>query len=254
MAFTSTKYYRSEVVLIPSANEDSSALAGRLGGLASLAGVSLGDPSGLSNEALARMRSHEFLQDLIADLGLLPVLFADRYDADAGAWEDEERVPTLDDGVRFFAKEVFDISENKTTGLLTLGMEWRDPALAKQWLDEVVRRINAEMRDRAMREAQQSIDYLRKELQSSALNEVRTAISNLLESKYTEMTLAQVNVDYVYRVVDPAYVPDAKHFVRPRRVLLVASGIVLSGLLGLALAFAREIVIRYRNVVAAGRD
>lgn len=74
-------------------------LTGQLSGLASLAGVNVGGAGNNKDEYLD-LWSRGFIRRFIADNALLPVLFADDYDARTGRWtvDDPDDVPTLADG------------------------------------------------------------------------------------------------------------------------------------------------------------
>jgi uncharacterized protein involved in exopolysaccharide biosynthesis len=59
--------------------------------------------------------------------------------------------------------------------------------------------------------------------------------------------LANVREEYAFRVVDPASVPDADKYVWPRRALILALGLVVSGMGALGWVFARHVFSRLRD-------
>ena len=137
LAFLMTPVYESEVLLAPVAEEQAnnglSAIAGQFGGLLPLAGLSGPTGSETKDQALAILRSRSFTEQFIADGVLLPILFADKWDATTSSWreEDEDRKPTLYDGYRLFDEKIRTIKEDSTTGLVTLTIEWKDRFLAR---------------------------------------------------------------------------------------------------------------------------
>ncbi len=77
LSYTIEKEYRASVLMLPAErNSDNamSSLAGRFGGLASLAGINLGSTGNLKNEGLAILRSRTFIEGFVADGDLLPVI------------------------------------------------------------------------------------------------------------------------------------------------------------------------------------
>ncbi len=84
VAFLMTPIYRAEVLLAPVSDDQQnsmSAIASQFGGLASLAGINLGSSGSNTDQVLATLTSRSFIGDFIADKQLMPVLFADKWDA-----------------------------------------------------------------------------------------------------------------------------------------------------------------------------
>ena len=237
-AFLMTPVYRAEVVVIPVSGEEGrgglAALAGQLGGLASLAGVDLGGSGGRKEETLAILRSRAFTERFIRERNLLPVLFADKWDAAKGRWrvDDPDDVPTLGDAWRFFNERVRTIQEDRRTGLVTLAIEWTDPEVAAEWANELVRRANDTIRARDIEEAERSIRYLDEQLARTNVIELQQALYRLKEAQIKKIMLARTHEEYAFRVLDPA-VPPEKH-VRPNRPLVVALGLLVGLVLGIA--------------------
>lgn len=82
--------------------------------------------------------------------------------------------------------------------------------------------------------------YLNGELESASSVELRQSIHRLIEAQVQTIMLANVRQDFAFRVIDPAVVQDADHYVSPRRALLAFMGIVLGGFLGLSISLVRE--------------
>lgn len=241
IAWLTTPVYRVDVLLAPVGDEPTGALSGvasQFGGLAALAGVDLRGNSSSKDEAIALLRSRSVTGQLIEANDLLPILYADEWDASSAAWKssDPEEVPTLWDAFRLFDDEIRHVTENPKAGLVTLAIDWTDPVLAKSWADELVQRVNRETRDRAIREAERSLAYLNQQLQKTDIVELRQAIFSLIETQTKQMMLASVREDYAFKVIDPAVVPDLDDPIRPRPVLLIALGATTGLLLGVLLA------------------
>jgi LPS O-antigen subunit length determinant protein (WzzB/FepE family) len=238
-AFMGTKWYRAEVLLVPQEDEAQGRLLGGLGGLgglASLAGINLG--GGKDVEPLAVLKSRAFAREFIAEQNLMQVLLADEWDPASRTWRGpEHQWPDERDAIKVFDEDVRHIVEDKKTGLITLAVEWTDPKLASRWAMLMVERLNAQMRSRAMSEAEANIKFLRAEVTASGVSTLQQSASKLLEIELQKVMLARGKVQYAFRVVDPASPP--KKPVRPQRWVVIA----VAPLLGL-LAAVFIVVVR----------
>ncbi len=242
-AWTAEPRYEVSVVMSPVESGKGgglSALASQFGGLASLAGIDLGGGGGKTEEALAVLESRRFTEAFIRDHQLLPVLFADRWDAEQGRWRLEagEKAPDMWDAVKVF-NEIRQVNSDKKSGLVTLTLRWRNPQQAAQWANELVERINRHMQAQAVQEAQESIDYLREQLKNTDLVEMEQAIYRLIEAQTKNIMFAKVRDEYVFRVIDPAIPPDVDEPVSPKRGLIVTLGVVVGLILGVFVALLR---------------
>lgn len=228
-ALLANEIFRAEVLLAP-AKEQSSPIGGQLGGLAALAGVTVGE--GDDVVALAVLQSRKFARDFIEDLNLLPVFFEKDWDAENERWleDDPTEVPDVRDGVKFFHEEVIEIGAARSTGLVTLAIEWTDPDIAAEWASILVRRLNDRLRETALQEAQTNVAYLQAELAKTTLVTLQASIGRLLESEMPKLMLAKGNEEFAFKIVDPAVPP--KERVRPKRALIVIICTLLGGLLG----------------------
>ncbi len=241
-ALTLTHWYRSEVLLTPAVEEPvNTGIAGQLGSLAGLAGISVGG-GGNSVEALAILRSRDFTRAFIEEQGLLPVLFAEDWDAENQRWldEDPEQWPDYADAVRYFNNDLSEVSENRETGLVTVAVEWTDPELAALWVDLLVKRLNDYMRARALQQAKSNVDYLQLELSTTSVVALQQAIGRLLEREHQKLMLARGNEEFAFRVIDSAEVPEIPS--RPNRRLMVIVATLFGGLVSVFFVLARYFV------------
>lgn len=232
-AFLATPVYRAETLLAPVEEESGgrmSELMGRYGGLAAMAGIDLSSGNKLKkHEALAILQSRRFLGDFIREENLMPVLFANDWNAEKGSWMVEENdIPSERDAVEAF-KGVLSISEDRKTGLVTLGVEWKDSMLVAEWANRLVSRVNERIRAETIEKSQKSIDYLEEQLQQTNSAENRQMIYNLIQSSIKNLMLANFTDEVAFKVIDPAVVP--KERSRPERKKIVLMGMVL-GLTG----------------------
>ncbi|MBT8130668.1 MAG: hypothetical protein KJO35_00235, partial [Gammaproteobacteria bacterium] len=169
-AFLMTPVYRVQTLVAPVGDEDSavgglSDMMGQFGGLASLAGVSIGGQDE-AHKAIATLESRSFTEDFIRDENLLPVLFAGDWDAENEQWtiDDADDIPSLWDGYKLFRDEIRNVSLDPQTRMVTLTIDWEDPVEAARWANEMIARLNNKIKNQTIEESQKTIDYLNTEL------------------------------------------------------------------------------------------
>ena len=238
-ALLATEWYRAEVLLAPAEDTSMPSLPGQLGGLAALAGVSVNTNDDF--EALAVLESRDLARDFIDDLALLPLFFADEWDPIGKRWRDDdaEEWPDLRDAVEYFHEDVLSVTSDRQTGLATLAIEWKDPKVAAEWAGELVRRVNAKMRERALREAEANVKYLQEQLAQTNVVSLQQSIGRLLESELQKLMLARGNEEFAFRVIDAAEVPKDPEW--PNVALFAVVGMVVGAIVsvfGVLLAHA----------------
>ena len=244
VAFTMTPIYRAAVVvaLVDDGGKGGGfgALAGQLGGLASLAGVGMGSSS-TRTDSMGTLGSNQLIEQYITSQKLLPVLFEKQWDAAREDWKSEVvKKPTLWQATQLFTKEVRKIAEDKKTGLITLTVEWKDAAVATQWANDLVRLANQTLRQGAIEKSEANLAYLQSQLEKTSVIELRQAIYRLIEAEVKNVMVAQGSQDYAFKVIDPAVAPERK--AKPRRSLIVGVGIVLGLMLSGIYAVAKSVI------------
>jgi uncharacterized protein involved in exopolysaccharide biosynthesis len=243
-AFTTTPVYRGVVKLMPRENDNPGgalqSVLGQFGGLASMAGLSFGSVN--EQEALALLKSRVLFTMFANEKDLMPILFQGSWDASARRWRAGlKHVPTMDDAWLRFDGGIRRVSDDPKTQLITLEVTWKDRQQAAEWANELARLANEALRERALRESAASIASYQEQLAHTDTVELRQSISKLMEVQFNRSAVAKSRMDYALSVIDPAYVPDPKHFVAPRRFLLL----VISGPLGVFLAVCMVLIVEF---------
>jgi uncharacterized protein involved in exopolysaccharide biosynthesis len=238
LALTSPRRYEANLVALPRGPQDRggllNSLGGSLGGLAAIAGLSLGE-GGERAEAIQMLQSQILAREFIEDHHLLPVLFSGDWDSRRQTWR--ERTHTMNEAVSYFDHGIRNVIEDRRTGLVTVRITWRDPVQAAAWANELVRRANDELRSRAVARAQGSIEYLKREARNADAVEIQQTLYRLMEEQYKTLLLANVSNDYAFSVIDPAVPPDPKQYVSPRVGLYTLAGLFFGLVLAATLVF-----------------
>jgi uncharacterized protein involved in exopolysaccharide biosynthesis len=230
LALTATWIYHAEAVVIEvrdSSMSGAASLANQLGGVASLAGVNLSMGGNANQQAQAVLQSRHLAEEFIQREGLLPELAAN-----------STKRLTLWRAVKQFKEDVLKIREDKRTGLTTVAIEWRDPAIAAGWANRYVASANELLRARALDDSSRNIEYLNKQIANTDVVEIRRVMYNLIEAETKTLMLANARVEYAFTVVDPAVPPETR--ISPHRAFMVITGILMGALIGFTVAYVRR--------------
>ncbi|WP_300500256.1 Wzz/FepE/Etk N-terminal domain-containing protein, partial [Marinobacter sp.] len=254
--------YKSEATLAPTEEASGggmSQMAGQLGGLASLAGVNLGGKSAdKTTIALEILKSRAFIKSFVEKYDILPELMAveewnrgvgikfddEIYNPEAKQWIREAEPPQQPqpsswEYVKAFREEVLEVSKDDATGLVTIAVNHQSPEVAEQWVVWLIEEINNHMRERDIQEAQRSLDYLDKELQSTSLSDMQQVFYQLIEKQTQTIMLANVRPEYIFQTLDPAVVPEQK--AKPSRAIICIIGTFLGCFLSVGFVLVRNI-------------
>ncbi len=236
--------YMAETLVLPMSGDmdgiGGDAVRSPLGGLAALAGLSVGGGSNKA-EVIAELRSHAFTQEFLTDLGVMQAMYAKQWDAKTGTWRPSWRgkFPTMWDAIKRFDANVREVDEDKLTGLVTVRVYWNKPEVAATWANALIERLNQRERRRAIAEGTRSLEYLNRELDRTNILEMRQLLYRLVEQQTQKITLANVREQFALRVIDPARPPDADDFAFPKRPLFAVVGAVLGAIFGVLFAVWR---------------
>ncbi len=254
LAWTS-RVYEAEIIIAPASDSemggDVAGLLGQLGGVGSLLGVNL--PGGGSSQvSLAVLRSRAFAATFIDKQSLLPEMYPDKWDSARNAWRSDLRIaPMPDEVIRRFEEKIRFIEEDRRTGLVSVRLQLSNRLRVAQLTSEFVAEANEVIRQRAIKDAESALKYLRKQAGETAEIEVQQAIYRVMESQLKVAALARTRADYAFRVVDPATEPSPRNYVSPRAGRVLASGIVLGLMTGMIGGFLLALIKDARRPAAS---
>lgn len=252
--------YRATMVLAPAQSDSGgnlSALANQFGGLASLAGISIGGGESATVNAVAIMKSESFIRGFIRDVDGKKQMYFNQWDAQNNRWHPSGAIksaltsiksaiagnkpkstryadpyePLDSDVYEDFTGDYFKISEDKKTGLITISIETKEPELSARWVNRIVEMLNSTMRKDAMDKAEKSVAFLEEELKKTQIVEMQKSINQLIEAQIKSKMMANVSDEYAFKVLAPAVVPEKQ--IYPKRFMMLMGSVFIGGVVGL---------------------
>lgn len=252
--------YQTVGIFAPATDKKSGlgGLGSQIGGLASLAGISLsaGGAVDKTDLAIELLRSKDFISRFIQKYDLKVLIMAadgwdmnsnqiridqEKYDTENKIWLRTPKAPRLPEPSYLEAAEEFskllDVSKDKTTSMVKITLEYYSPVLAKKWLDLLVEEVNEEIRQRDVLEAKASIDYLNNQLATINIADIRESVIQIIQDQTKTLMLTNIRKEYALKTVDPAFIPEEKF--KPRRAIIVIMSVFSAFLLLMFAAYLK---------------
>lgn len=249
-ALITPNQYQATAIMAPSQSDggDLSGAFAQLGGLASLAGVSIGGGE-ITESQIAQeiMMSWSFIENFITENDIAVPVYAaegwndktnklqidpDIYDIHSKTWliEDDNgqrRPPSSWELYESFSKR-FAVSEDKQTGLIYVSIEFFSPEIAKNWLDLYILAINKHMQERQVAKVSRNIEYLEAQIKKTDIAEMQEVFYIIIQEQIKSKMLAKASPDYAFTAVSPSMVPEEES--QPKRAIICILGTLLGGI------------------------
>jgi len=259
-ALSRPNIYTASALLSPSEQSGGgiSGLMKQYGGLASLAGISIPRSQDGSRAQLGiqLLKSRAFIGDFVERHEILPDLMAaeawdvnsrdlsydkEVFDEETGTWLRDVEFPKTPEPSRLEAYKEFmkimNVSEDARTGYVSLSVEHKSPEVAAKWVTLLIEDINRIVKSQEVEEAKRSIEYLKQQAENTTLRDLQAVFFELIQSQTETVMLAEVRQEYVFKIIDPPFVPEEKS--KPSRALICIVGTLLGAILGMIIALAR---------------
>lgn len=239
--------YKATVLLYPAQSSGGglSGALGQLGGLAAMAGVSLGGGSE-AQVAQVIMTSRSFIEgfiesnDLAVDISAVKgweeetnrlLINNDTYDVENKKWVSEDGPPSSWALFKAFTERIA-VSEDKS-GFISVSIRHVSPYIAKQWIDLYVAAINEYMQKRQIAKVTRNIEYLEAQIKKTSIAEMQKVLYTIIEEQIRSKMLAEASPNYAFVAVSPSMVPEEK--LQPNRVSTYIFGTLQGGVLSVLL-------------------
>ena len=258
---TAERKYTVTYVFAPVASDDTGPNLSGLGGLASLAGVSL--PSSSSGDFKTfkyLLKSEEVASVVLEDEELVKQIFASEWNAESGMYQRPADGPytphirmlkkllTGEDPSAYVApnaarmsdwmRGAFAASEDRDTGFLTLSSETAKPAMMLEVMERVTRETDRLLKERYIQSSEQTMGFYQQQLARARAREHREALAKLIAQEDQKLMLASKGSFFV---AEPLTNPSVSlHPTSPKASLLLALSVVLGGFFGAAIVLFRK--------------
>ena len=167
------------------------------------------------------------------------------FDANTGVWvraasESFQVKPSVQEAHQAFSGDFLSVSEDNTTGFVTVAVTHYSPAVARDWVELVVKGVNEAVRARDVEEAEKSIAFLNRQRLKTNLVSLTEVFAELIEQQTKTVMLANASDEYVFQVIEPPVAPELKS--EPKRALICVLGTLLGGLLAVFFILIRHFI------------
>ncbi len=252
--------YKSESILIPTAQDSGGGLGG-LGGLAAMAGVSLGGGSMTPDVAFnSLLHNYAFMKEFVkankiyehySDTNLdKKYVFALGF---RGVYDFFKSSPELDntkdidyDAVVYdLIKSIqssFSISADKKTALITVSYSDSDRSYPPVIIEAFLKDASAYLVENNLRIINHKLSYFEKELMTADGFELRTSISSMISKILEEKVMMKAKTYYQCDILTRPSESYIKDKTKPKRALMLVVSFITSLILGIFLVFFLEFI------------
>ena len=248
--------YTVSMILKPVIEDSTGPNLAGLGGLASLAGVSL--PQSASGDFAtfrALLLSEEVAERVIAATELLPAIFKNEWDAQNAQFRraprgvlgrslsglksvltgDEKRdyTPPNPQRLSIFMDDALGLSVDNETGFLTVSAESADPETLVAMIVAATEATDELMKERYVINAEQTLQFYQSKILTSRSREHREALAKLISAEDQKLMLTSEGRHFVAEPLTRA--TTSMDPTSPKSVLVLALALILGGFAGAAL-------------------
>ena len=251
--------YKSEAILIPT-SEGGGASLGGLGGLAAMAGVSIGGGGSMTPDVAFNtlLNDYEFMHDFVVNNNILEYYSDANVDQNyvfalgyRGVYDlfkstpdaDEESAGDKEDKIFTIIKQVkssFSISSDKKTGLISVTYSDSDRKFPPKMINAFLHDASEYLVQNNLRIIDNKLNYFSKEMQKADGFELRQSLSSMISNILQEKVMMQSKVYYQCDVLTEPAVAYIKDKTKPKRGLIMVVSFITSIILGIFLVFFLE--------------
>ncbi len=166
-----------------------------------------------------------------------------KYDISSNKWKklkNDQTKPSLQD-VHIEYLNTINILRDKSTNIITITATHYSPYFARDLLKDLIFNINETSRNDDIRNAEESIEYLYLQVESTEYIEVKNLLLNLIQEQVQKIMIAKSTPEYVFKIIEPPFVSEYKS--GPQRITLFILINIISVALILLLSVIRSFVI-----------
>ena len=251
--------YKSQAVLIPTAEDSGSSLGG-LGGLAAMAGMSIGGGGSMTPDVAfnSLLNNYEFMKKFVKENKIVAhytdenvdenYVFAlgfrgiyDLFKSDPDESEEKDYDAEVYNIIQSMQKN-FSIASDKKTGLITVSYSDSDRTYTPKIVNAFLRDASVYLVQNNLRIIDGKLGYFHKELQAADGFELRQSLSAMVSKIVQEKVVMQSKVYYQCDILTAPSESYIKDKTKPKRALIMVVSFVTSIILGIFLVFFLEFI------------
>lgn len=206
--------------------------------LASIAGINIPNTSSSKiDEAIERINSYDFfLKEFLPYIKYEDLVAAESWNQTTNTILYKEKLfnssemkwimnkPSHQEAFEIYNSNL-SVSRKKDSGFVSITIMHVSPNITKQWLNTIIKNINDHMREIDRIQAKNSIDFLNQTASKTNINQIKEAISGLLENQIQTLMMVESNEDYIFKQIISPIAPEKKS--GPARSVIVLFGLIL---------------------------
>lgn len=261
-AFSLPNVYKSDIKLIAldSNNSGQIGMPNNLGAIANFGGLPFGSSVQNSKAAIAieTLQSRDFLFEFIEKNKMhAPLLAATNFDSIKNNFVYDQNIFSSETGwKKFLGKdgmpsnlaahskfiEAMEITTDTDTGLITITFQHLSPKHVSDWLNDLIFSLEAKLRQIEINKSQKNLSFLQSKISENTIASVDEAFAQLIQEQIKQLMLTNADDDYIFRVVDPAVMPEVKS--GPRKSLIILVGTFLGLIVSMLYIFINKSLLR----------
>jgi uncharacterized protein involved in exopolysaccharide biosynthesis len=261
--------YKSEAILIPTAEEGGSSLGG-LGGLAAMAGVSIGSGGSMTPDVAFNtlLNDYEFMRKFVIKNKIVQYYKDENVDKNyvfalgfRGVYDlfksspnkDENKKSDIENEIFETVKKVkgnFSISSDKKTALITVSYSDSDRSYPPFIINAFLKDASDYLVQNNLRIIDNKLNYFSKEMQNADSVELRQSLSSMISGILQEKVMMKSKIYYQCDVLTAPAVSYIKDKTKPKRGLIMVVSFITSIILGIFLVFFLEFIRNEKEEIA----
>ncbi|PLX67357.1 MAG: hypothetical protein C0602_10570 [Denitrovibrio sp.] len=238
--------YESRALLKSSeSSSDSSALVGRLGNLASIAGVDLGKSEDISSfDVMATfLDDANFLTAFVKENNFEPYIFSE--------FEKKKNDPEFLANERFYVKLSLrgniSFSKNNKTGVIALSYRNKNREFTKTLVDKLLLELSARYKKLDLSSTQQQIDNYKSEISKTSDISIKNSLAQIVSGLIQKKIISQAQEYYGFDILVQPAVPDVLEKVAPRRSIICITAFMFAFFFSIMFALIYEYFLKKRK-------
>jgi hypothetical protein len=200
-----------------------STLGGDVGGLAGLAGISIGAAKvdKRLGKAIEILKTRQFLLKFSKENNLKKVVFQKKWDKDKEIWREKE--PSDEDlyQVMLHSIEIKTPPPRAISEKLSIVFELNDVedySEIANILTKLVSSINKLQKNEFIRMVNKKNEFLKNEIERNSILSVQSILYGMIESNIQSISVASASDGFIFNIIDPAIIPIKPE---PKKTLMI---------------------------------